>query len=78
MWWHFEHRHWGPWIFQKPAQSPANKRARTTSWIVRYDQKGPAAGTRAAMRSSTTAKTSQNAANIQTQPTYLTAFDPHF
>src|SRR5262245_38752697 len=50
----------------------------TTPWIVRYDQTGPAAGTRAAVRSSTTAKTSQTAPNIQTQPTFFRAFDPHF
>jgi hypothetical protein len=51
----------------------------TTPQVVLYDQTGPAAGTRAATRSTTTATTRKKAAiNFQTQPKFLTVFDSHF
>src|SRR5262249_35368949 len=60
-------------------RSPAKKRPMTTPEIVLYDQTGPAAGTRAATRSSITALTRKKAApSFQTQPMFLTVFDPHF
>jgi hypothetical protein len=51
----------------------------TTPKIVLYDQTGPAAGTRAARRSTITATTRKKVApSFQTQPKFLTVFDPHF
>ena len=50
-----------------------------TPKTVLYDQTGPAAGTRAATRSTITATTRKKAApSFQTQPKFLTIFDPHF
>jgi hypothetical protein len=59
--------------------NPAIKRFTTTPKIVLYDQTGPAAGTKAATRSTITAKTRKQAAPIfQTQSKFLTLIDPHF
>jgi hypothetical protein len=51
----------------------------TTPKTVLYDQTGPAAGTKAARRSTIMATTRKKAApSYQTQPKFLTIFDPHF
>jgi hypothetical protein len=66
-------------VLERYAKNAAKKRFTRTPEIVLYDQTGPAAGTRAATRSTITARTRKKAApSFQTQPKFLTIFDPHF
>ena len=51
----------------------------TTTKIVLYDQTGAAAGSESETTNTITAMTRKKAApSIQTQPEFLTVFDPHF